>query len=1159
MSKLTNSQWKAVNTRDTNVLVAASAGTGKTHAMITRVKELIMGRVSVRDNNIEITNEDKTKRVPIDRILLMTYTKAAAAEMKTRLNEALIDELNNLSGQEQDITDKRAYITEQIDNIPIADISTIHSFCASVIRKYFQEIGVNPLFETADSEDETAFISEAMLETFDILKDDNSLKELRQIFQTKMKDDNLKEIIVKIYNYAYSQEDMDLWLNLVCLSQYQDDFTNSLTSKYFIESIREEANDLFNELISIKSIADSFGQIKYSEWLSVAIEAIGKFSVVKNLDEIIELVKLPEIDTNSAPRINKCPDLSNLKKEFKDNIKDFYQNNNLSPEFINSETIKTQVKEVGEMTAKVVFLVTEFARIYSEIKLRENKLTFQDLEQFTVKLLSKNDIANDIGSKYDYILIDEYQDINYLQENIINRISSGNNLFMVGDSKQSIYRFRQAVPEIFISKEKLYNDELKGFATTFNNNFRSRKAILDYVNLIFSNIMTESFGGVDYRNKAMLVTEPDDDSIYSKVNDYPAVSILTYKQPQREKKEVDSSIYSVKEHQDEDEELTSSVMEANIINNAIKQLIGTPFYDKKNDTVRNLCYRDFSIILRSRTNASNMIINKLQEMNIPMNTSSFDKSDKTDEIRLIINVLSVLDNIRQDIPLTAIMRSYFGKFTDDELASIRLSAKNYNDYLYEILPAVTDKKLRVKIDKLMEFINKFRYKASYLSIFNLVNEIINETGFDRYILSHPDGVEMNKAIWAFLYSIKDKSYANNISRFLYHYDNYVTTIVRPKSSENGIDAVSVSTMHAVKGLEYPVVILANADSTFNTRKDKYVMDNEMGLCFLYYNLLDREIGKNIIYTVMSNRKDKKSKEDNLNLFYVALTRAKNHLIITGKENKDGLYCPKKPSNATNFLNFAAVGADKADCRCYQPEDLPEIDLFDKDRDKDKRVMAVFSPKVDSTYSEIIKNTLKDEYRYKESSQIGIKYSVSAINKSDEIDDIYIPSLLDDNIKELGTINHKVMEHIDFKCNSVQDVLTDIMRMLDEQLITSEEAESVNHKEILNCLMSPSLQLARRSNVRREQSFMLKVKANEILDTSSNDEVLLQGTIDLIIEGEQNIIVDYKKTSINDTEIIKKIYRKQIDLYALAVERILGIKVHKKIIYLFNQFKEINMD
>jgi len=1150
MNKLTDSQYDAVNIRDRNILVAASAGTGKTYAMISRVLEIIMGRCNVNG----ISKEEKAKRVPVNRILLMTYTVAASKEMKIRLNDFLIEELNKITGQDDESKEKRHYLTEQLDLVPLADISTIHAFAADKLKKYFQEVNLNPLFDIADEQDEAVYRKDAILKTFNELEKDERLQNLRELFSVKLKDDNLEKVIFDVYKYANCLENADEWLDGISMSQYTGDFEKTKVFDIYIKNIKSDADNLLKKMIETVFLAENSGDNKYAEWLKSVIPVIGEFVKIESLDDLIGLSRKPQVDTGTSPNLKKGTTIKEIKAALKARINSFYSDNLLEGE-VDRDTIINEVRKVGDIAGNVLFLVKRFSENYSKIKEKENKMTFQDLERAMAELLSKDEIAKELRSKYDYILIDEYQDINYLQEYIIGRISNGSNLFMVGDSKQSIYRFRQAVPEIFIDKADRYSRSDGGFTTSFNQNFRSRKAILDFVNGVFSNIMTAEFGKVDYRKSAMLVTDPDDDGRYSLCNQYPAVSVMTYKGVSRVKDNKVFDVYSVKEHDiDSEDEIKNAHIEADIIYREIMRLKGTRYYDPKESCDKIIGFSDIAILFQSRGSNSYAILDRLTDMKIPLNVSTFKKEDRSDEVRLLVNLLRVIDNFRQDIPLAAVMRSYFGKFSDDELVKIRLYDRDRNKFFHEVLDKVTESGLREKVDKLLNFIKKYRIKSSYMPVFELLREIIGETGFDRYILAHENGEMKYKGITDFIYSLKDKSYAGSISRFLFHFDSIEDVQSSAQSSIGGEEAVTVSTMHGVKGLEYPVVIFASASSHFLNKSKEYVTDNELGLTFKFYDTEERTKKDNIVYAVMNRKRKFKEQEDRLNLLYVALTRAKNHLIITGKETKN-LECKIEPEKAGCYLDLIAYGINQENYFSFDPEDMGKTEM----PTGDVRKFAYFREKGNPLFVEEIKKMLKDDYSYKDSTLTGIKYSVSAINKSADREDVYVPSLFDEEGRLQGTAAHKVLQHIDFKCDTDEEINEEFARLLDEKIITEEEAAQTDKGEILKCLNSPVIRYAADRKILREQTFMLKLPANELLEgVNSTDEVLLQGTIDLIILGDENIIVDYKRTGVLDEEVIRNRYRRQLELYKIASERILDIKIDKTIIYLLGQNKEIEV-
>lgn len=1144
MAEYTKSQLKAINIRDKNILVSASAGTGKTHAMIKRVVELIMGRRSEEINGETYIFQDENKRISIDRILLMTFTKAAAAEMKVRLHTELTRELHSCNQ-----TDVKEYLIEQIDLIPMCNISTIDAFCANLLRSYFQELGISPLFEVADEDDDRSYQSDAIQIVLEDDKYKEQLDRLRLIFSDKMKDDNISNIIINIYKWAYSTENPEDWLKRVSISQYNKDIEDSTISELYFKGIRRDATIIVDEISKLHSISKD--KEDYANWLVDVSEIFTRYSKVDNFKD---LLKIP-ITIAKAPQIRGDKSLGALKKALKNLIDEFFKRNNLIDNKYDRKQCNEDIQELRQVVKDVIDLTLTFSDQYSDNKLKDNKLTFNDLEHYTVKLLDNEDLKKEISDRFDYVLVDEYQDINHLQELIISRIAKSNNLFMVGDPKQSIYRFRQAIPEIFLDKEKEYSETGRGETASFTVNFRSRKAILDYVNLVFSRVMTQDFGEIDYARKAMLAPPKDLEHKYLAANNSPAVSVLTYKSISRMTGSKETlPIYSVREHNEINVDNSNAKIEARIIYNKIKELEGTYYYDIKTNTSNNkINYRDMAILFRNRSENNMMILDYLREWGIPLNDSTFIKSDTSKEIKLIINLLRVIDNDNIEIPLVSIMRSFFGGFSDQELVDIKLLSDDYNLPYYMLLDMVKEKSLKDKIKKFRDFIIRMRLKCNYMSVFDLLQEIIAETGFDRYCIAHITGEKLYDNLNNFIFSLKDKSYASSIGKYLHYYDNYIER-VDSKSIESLMDAVTVSTMHGAKGLEYPVVFIANANTYFSNKNDKmFMIDRELGLCFLSYDTKEREKSKNIVYTVMDNLRKEKEMEDNLNLFYVSLTRAKNHLIITGSENKDGISCPRLPRYAKNFLEWAAYGINDNNYQCI---DIEELDEIDNEILEDKELIAYFNT-ASKDYLNKMKKVLDYKYPYINSTKYGIKYSVSAINKSE--DEIYVPELPSIRIedrKAKGTLSHKVMEHIDLKAHSMIEIDDELNRLIKENILSQEELDTLDKNEIYKCLNSDIIRYASNNVALREKSFMLKIPASEIMDTDIKDEVLLQGTIDMLIQGKENILVDYKRTAIKDNNKIIDLYIRQIDLYTLAVERIMGIKIDKRIIYLFGRNEEI---
>ncbi len=1140
MSRLTDSQNRAVYLRGESILVSASAGTGKTHAIIERILGLIIGEKGI--DRLGNSTSNKMERVSIDNMVLMTFTDASAKEMKSRLSNALIKYRKTLDGSDEDLI---KFIDEQIDIVPLANICTIHSYCARLIRQYSHSIEISASFNIA-SEQELADYSVRALDNIfqdEALRDE--LNYLRDIFSAKNRDDKLEKLITKISKYALSKENCVNWLDKV-------------KNRYSLYSWNELFIPIFNRIIEdfYQRVCDKNQVVEQNKnIINKGEELLNEARRLERYLDDMRCMSSQEFDSiirfksNVFERYTSTKDLMGIAKAYIKIINDLYEQTYLDKYWENPDFYQEILVANDEFSKIIVSISSTYLKLLQSYKLINNQLSYSDLETYMVELLANEIIADDIRDRNKYVFIDEYQDTSSIQNYIVKSISRSDNLYMVGDVKQCIYKFRNAKPQNFRDMYEEYaKKDAEGLNISFNHNFRSRPQILEYINRIFSDVMTIDFGKVDYKEQAQLES-PDAiiDEMYSKENRYPAVSIITYEDSKTPiLVEDDYDIIS-----DLDDTPIERNLEAEIIYNQIKKLVGskycrivdgTPVYDV-------IEYKDIAIITHKRNDAALAMVEELQRMGLDVDTSNFMKNDSKEAVELFINYLRIVDNSKQDISLIAIMRSFFGKFTDDELMVIRSLDYNISVPFYSLVHRIKGV-IGEKVVTLFEQISKYRQKASYLSIFELASELIAESGYDKYLLAQENGEYMLAQLNVFLQSIRGKSYANSISSLLHYYDNCSEELAKVSAVQP--NSIKVLTLHRVKGLEYPVIFFACNNNKFVSNKESYVLSDE-GIAIKTFDKENRNIEKNWLFNIMNEYEKSEELEQNLYTFYVALTRAKNHLIITGKYIKN----MKSPS----FLKWAKQGIN---------EDVFVLDAYMGEAMIEYQekidIVADYYKKPKPEYINALSNVLEYDYPHKLSTKIGIKYSVSEINRSViNIDEDRGESLwgeysskatLDNDMRKRGIATHKIMEHIDYNCNSLADVELELERLVFENILDNEEVLLVNAMEIATCLQSDIMKYARVNNTYREQNFIYKTTPEKLFGIDCKDEVLVQGVIDLIICGKENIIVDFKRTSVYDDSVIIEKYSKQLELYAEAARSIMGLEIHKKIIYLLKQGRSI---
>jgi ATP-dependent helicase/nuclease subunit A len=564
-----------------------------------------------------------------------------------------------------------------------------------------------------------------------------------------------------------------------------------------------------------------------------------------------------------------------------------------------------------DILKKLEGLILDFSQIFAKRKKEKNMVDFSDVEHFALKILldengNPTEIAKKYQSKFDEIAIDEYQDSNLVQEYILTSISKGNNIFMVGDVKQSIYKFRQARPDLFLSKYKTYklkqnkteNDDLK---IQLFKNFRSRKEVLDFSNLIFSKIMTEELGELNYTEEEYLNLGADYKDTGEDLKTEIDIITIDNKEDEEEPEELEVEVDENEDTQDEEfktevERKEDIEVEAMFVANKIKQLIDNKFqvYDAKAKEKRDIKYKDIVVLLRSTKISAPIFEKEIIKLGIPVFSDSSSEYLESLEIQTIMNLLKIIDNPLQEIPLVATMRSTIGGFTDNELVEIRLSDK-YDNFYNTLLKSKKDvsEQLRNKINKFLEQIEMWRKEQEYLSLDELIWKIYNDTGYFNYVGLMRNG-ELRQANLKMLFE-RAKQCESISFKGLYNFINYIEKI---KTSSKDMDSakiigenddvVRIMSIHKSKGLEFPVVILANSGKQFNLQdlNSKILLHPELGIGVKY---IDYDM--QITYDTLSKRaiKNKMKIEtlsEEMRVLYVALTRAKEKIIITGLAKKE---------------------------------------------------------------------------------------------------------------------------------------------------------------------------------------------------------------------------------------------------------------------------------
>ena len=873
--KWTEEQQQVIDLRDHNILVSAAAGSGKTAVLVER----IIARLT-RDAN----------PVDVDHMLIVTYTEAAAAEMKERIGAAIEKELEEDPSSE--------HLKRQSALIHTAKITTIHSFCLSVIREYFHTIDLDPGFRIAEEGELKLLKQDVMKELLEAKYEEGNEDFLRfvETFATGREDLQVEEIISRLYEFAGSYPDPEEWLD-DCARMYEESGEKAIYIEKVMEYIRRTVADMQMLMEKADQICmEPDGPYMYGEMLEADQKVLRKLFAAKSYEEMYEALKeKPAWKTLSRKKDDAVdPTKREQVRAYRDTWKKLIDDIRNNYFFQPPSEMEADRKICIPVMHELVSLVKEYQRVLAAKKAEKNLIDFRDMEQFALQILTRkengkrvpSEVAKEYQNTFEEVMIDEYQDSNLIQEAIltsVSRISRGeNNLFMVGDVKQSIYRFRLSRPELFMEKFNTYSLTDGGNRRIdLHKNFRSRAEVLDAVNFIFRQIMTEELGRITYDENAAL---------------YVGASY-----PESEKNETEILLLDTKS-EEEDTGLsvrsgsqTAKELEVRLIAQRIGELMESQqIVDKETGMLRPVRYQDIVILTRSPAGWTDTVTRILQEEGLPVLAESADGYFETLEIGWMMDYLRVLDNFRQDIPLVAVLKSPFGRMTNEELAQIRELNTEVPFYQNVLETADPEKKTDLpagilkKVRDVFGWLFYFRERIPYTAIHDLLWEIMKKTGYRDYIAAMPGGKGRRANLDMLI--TRAKAFEATSYKGLYHFVRYIDQLKKYNVDfgEAGLydeqtDAVRLMSIHKSKGLEFPVVIVAGMGKRFNMQdaRSAVAFHAGMGVGLDAVNLEYRTKIPSIIKKVIQKEEALESLGEELRVLYVALTRAKEKLIITG--------------------------------------------------------------------------------------------------------------------------------------------------------------------------------------------------------------------------------------------------------------------------------------
>ena len=1201
----TKEQEDAIYKKGSNILVAAAAGSGKTAVLVERIIQKILN-----------------DGIDIDKLLVVTFTNAAASEMRERVLEAIYKKLDEEPDNEN--------LQKQIILLGKSNICTIHSFCLDVIKNNFFEIDLSANFRIAAEEEIELLKQEVLEDVFEKLyeSDDQEFENLVNTYTEYRGDEALKEIVLNIYKFMQSSPFPNEWLSeKVDMFGKQDDgkdFSESVWGKILLKNLKDEVIDAINGLKLVKTKLERY--IELEKW-SLAVGS--DIENLKGLYDAIEDSWDKAFLYNQNLKFVTWPSDKKIVHQAKDEaqdarttIKDKIKKTVSNILIYDSESAYRDVYAMKDVLEKLKKVIFEFDKAFKAKKRERNIIDFNDIEHYALKILVEKDengnckptdVAKKYQEKFEEIAIDEYQDSNQVQEYILNVISRQNNVFMVGDVKQSIYKFRQACPDLFLKKYDTYslgeaNDD--GLKIQLFKNFRSRKNVLDITNIVFENIMSKTLGDIDYNENEYLNLGASYEDVENGVGN-AELDIIDLK----EDDSISAWIGEDDTEDDLDDEsklLEKEEIEAGYVAKRIEDLINKKYQVKdKKLGFRDITYKDIVILLRSTSKAAPIFEKELLKRNIPVFSDGSNEYLDTIEIQTITNLLKVLDNPIDDIALVAVLRSEIGKFTDNEIVEIRLTKKD--GAFYESLIEsrnVLEGALKDKVSNFIDTLEMWQKESDYLSLAELIWKIYVDTGFYNYCGLMPNG-SLRQANLKMLFE-RAKEYEKTSFKGLFNFIRFVEKLKLGSSDMSAAkiigeneNVVRIMSIHKSKGLEFPVVFLANTSKRVNLQdlNSNLLLHQEYGIGPQYINyekMIEYSTSAKDALKIVS--KDETISEE-MRVLYVALTRAKEKLIITGtckdyqKENlkKEELLEIYRNEDKINpillkkyitYLDWILLVI----LNNKLPEDIIKVtilnkkDVVQKEEQKDIEIKDFDFEKEIQNYEEYEKEFYW-EYANKVATTLPIKSTVSKVkemtmlNSGDSKDFDFIsnkeigiesitPKFMDVDDKGIsgsrkGTLMHLFLQKLDLKQDYTMEKLESLKQeLIAKKMILEEEKDAINLYKIMNFIKSDFARKLRDCTcIEKEKAFCIKINASELFDEATNEEILVQGIIDIygIKENGEIILADYKTDYVeNEIDLVQK-YQKQLEIYKEALEKGLDKVVKEVYIYSLYLNKEIKLD
>ncbi len=1216
--KWTDRQRQVIESRGTNLLVSAAAGSGKTAVLVERIIRMIT---------------EGEHPLDIDQLLVMTFTNAAAAEMRERIGAAIEARLLKEPDNE--------HLQIQSALIHHAQITTIDSFCLNVIREHFNLLDLDPSFRIGDEGELMLLRQDVMAE---LLEEAYSgwgerFERFVDTFGQGKSDAGMEEYILKVYQFSQSNPYPDQWI-AACRRELEnrEHFEDTRWMQFLLKDAGLQLRELTEQMEESLSLCQEDEYLQaYVPMLENDIRKLQAAAAAEGFEDFYQrltsiswdrlaTVRSKEADLERKAYVTGCRD--RMKKAVA-KMQELYC-------YAPPEELIQDMEGTGEAVAVLLDLAEAFDKRFQEKKQERNLVDFNDLEHQALKVLIRpeegkpvyTEAADELSRQFAEVLVDEYQDSNLVQEALLHAVSrerfGQNNIFMVGDVKQSIYKFRLARPELFLEKQETYEpyDEGEGNAKKIelHQNFRSRPEVLSGVNDVFFQIMTENLGNIRYTDEAALHPGAE----YAKPSEEAADGHFLAGIP--ELLAADTGAGALDRLDEEAADFTAREMEAKMIVSRIRKMTdpscGMLVWDKRAGGYRPAQYRDIVILLRSTAGWMESLMEVLMNEGIPAYAESRTGYFNTLEVETVLSFLAVIDNPMQDIPLAASLKSWIGGVTDEELARLMAwyrgeAEKGQDRGIYGAMKLFVSRntdpedELFQKLRRFEELVSRFADRSIYLPIHQLIYQIYEETGYYHLVSAMPAG-ETRKANLDMLVE-KAVEYERTSYKGLFHFVRYIENLKKyhtdfgeAATSGEADNTVRIMSIHKSKGLEFPIVFLAGMGKKFN-KQDAYgklLIDPELGIATDYLDLEHRVKATTLKKNVLRRKMELDNLGEELRILYVAMTRAREQLIMTGTDRylektlekyrqvpvSGGQIPYTILAGAGSYLDWMLMcfGGRPVGIKFTQVS-LMELVGAEMKRQvtarsaKDYLAELAQSASVDTEYRKDLLEGLDYTYPYQADIGLHTKMSVSELKKQGQLTDEAEseqmqgplagdgdnPHLLSvsretwrpdspladgGNGAARGTAFHRAMELLPFsRMKSRGDVEACLERLVSQNQFTRENFELLDCGQIWAFLTSELGQRMTRAEeagrLYKEQQFVIGMEARQMGAGDSGELVVIQGIIDAYFEEPDGLVImDYKTDRVSRPETLVNHYKTQLDYYERALIQMTGKPVKEKLIY-----------